>query len=219
MRKASANTLMMRALNSVRLAAVPAVLCRAGLERAGEARDRTAALMDPAAEDALRRAVFGAVAGTAGGVGGSRTPAEAVWQLLQQPFDETRTGVYRYDCQGLGQSAWNLAVTDVACAQHRACQKHWRVCGRAIPTAAECGTELLACKTSTMLDTKCSVALLAAGAGAAQRWRCAPGLRQTSAATAACWAACAALTASLASRRVSGGTAQSWRCGRRCSLC
>jgi hypothetical protein len=51
--------------------------------------------MLPAAEDALRRAVFGAVSGAAGGAGASRTPAEAVWQLLQQPFDETRTGVYR----------------------------------------------------------------------------------------------------------------------------
>lgn len=80
----------------VRLAALHALASVAGLERAGEARDRTAALLSSrAAEDLLRSAVFGAVSGTAGGAGGARTPAEAVWQLLQQPFDETRTGVYR----------------------------------------------------------------------------------------------------------------------------
>jgi hypothetical protein len=80
----------------IRLAALHALASVAGLERAGEARDRSAALMPPCAEDALRRAVFAAVSGNAGGAGGARTPAEAVWQLLQQPFDETRTGVYRW---------------------------------------------------------------------------------------------------------------------------
>jgi len=79
----------------VRLAALHALASVAGLERAGEARDRTAALMSRSAEDALRQAVFAAVSGSAGGAGGARTPAEAVWQLLQQPFDETRSGVYR----------------------------------------------------------------------------------------------------------------------------
>lgn len=80
----------------VRLAALHALASVAGLERAGESCDRSAALMGAAAEDVLRRAVFGAVSGSAGGAGGARTPAEAVWQLLQQPFDETRTGVYRW---------------------------------------------------------------------------------------------------------------------------
>jgi hypothetical protein len=79
----------------VRLAALHALASVAGLERAGEARDRTAALMGRGAEDVLMGAVFGALGGQAGGAGGARTPAEAVWQLLQQPFDETRTGVYR----------------------------------------------------------------------------------------------------------------------------
>lgn len=80
----------------IRLAALHALASVAGLERAGEARDRSAALMAAGAEDVLRRAVFAAVSGDAGGAGGARTPAEAVWQLLQQPFDETRTGVYRW---------------------------------------------------------------------------------------------------------------------------
>jgi hypothetical protein len=79
----------------VRLAALHAFASIAGVERAGEARDRSAALMAAANEDALRVAVFEAVAGAAGGVGAARSPAEAVLNLLQQPFDDTRTGVYR----------------------------------------------------------------------------------------------------------------------------
>jgi hypothetical protein len=80
----------------VRLAALHALASIAGVERAGEARDRAAALMSAGSENALRLAVFEAVAGAAGGVGAARSPAEAVLNLLQQPFDDTRTGVYRW---------------------------------------------------------------------------------------------------------------------------
>jgi hypothetical protein len=79
----------------VRVAALHALASIAGVERAGEARDRSAALLPAASEDALRVAVFEAVAGAAGGVGAARSPAEAVHNLLQQPFDDTRAGVYR----------------------------------------------------------------------------------------------------------------------------
>eukprot|EP00879_Flechtneria_rotunda_P029188 GHRR01031468.1.p1 GENE.GHRR01031468.1~~GHRR01031468.1.p1 ORF type:complete len:508 (+),score=226.57 GHRR01031468.1:2668-4191(+) len=79
----------------VRLAALHALASIAGVERAGEARDRSASLLPAAAEDALRRSVYRAVSGAAGGVGGARSPAEAVNNLLQQPFADVRTGVYR----------------------------------------------------------------------------------------------------------------------------
>lgn len=47
----------------VRLAALHALASLAGLERAGEARDRTAALLPGGVEEALRQGVYGAVAG------------------------------------------------------------------------------------------------------------------------------------------------------------
>jgi hypothetical protein len=88
----------------VRLAALHALASIAGVERAGEARDRSAALMSAANENALRVAVFEAVAGAAGGVGAARSPTEAVHNLLQQPFDDTRTGVYRWVLQATVQT-------------------------------------------------------------------------------------------------------------------
>jgi hypothetical protein len=47
----------------VRIAALHALASLAGLERAGEARDRSAALLPAPAEEALRQGVYGAVAG------------------------------------------------------------------------------------------------------------------------------------------------------------
>ena len=106
----------------VRLAALHALASIAGLERAGEARDRTAALMTRGAEDVLRQAVFGAVSGQAGGAGGAWTPAEAVWQLLQQPFDETRTGVYRWVWSGMMMVCWGgvFVFVQYSCASGNA---------------------------------------------------------------------------------------------------
>lgn len=103
----------------VRLAALHALASVAGLERAGEARDRSAALMAAGPEDALRQAVFAAVSGQAGGAGAARTPAEAVWQLLQQPFDETRTGVYRWVWVGGDDCVWRLVVLLLAAESGR----------------------------------------------------------------------------------------------------
>jgi hypothetical protein len=79
----------------VRLAALHALASVAGVERAGEAADRTAALLLPAQEEALRLGVYGAVSGAAGGVAGARSPAEAVLHLLQQPFGDLRVALYR----------------------------------------------------------------------------------------------------------------------------
>ncbi len=92
----------------VRVAALHALAAAAGGERAGEARDRRAALLPTGeAEDALREAVFsGAVArGWAG------SPAEAVQALLQQPFDDLRAALYRC-VAALALRAWFAA--DVA---------------------------------------------------------------------------------------------------------
>ncbi|KAF6252628.1 hypothetical protein COO60DRAFT_1552102 [Scenedesmus sp. NREL 46B-D3] len=93
---------------AVRLAALHALASVAGVERAGEAADRSAALLPAAGEHALRLAVFGAVAGAAGGAGAARSPAEAVHGLLQQPFDDTRSGVYRC-CSALVLRPWFAA--------------------------------------------------------------------------------------------------------------
>eukprot|EP00775_Hariotina_reticulata_P013804 gene13804-13925_t len=92
----------------VRLAALHALASVGGVERAGEAADRTAALLLPSQEDALRQGVFGAVSGAAGGVGGARSPAEAVLHLLQQPFGDLRAAVYRC-CSALVLRSWFAA--------------------------------------------------------------------------------------------------------------
>lgn len=76
----------------VRVAALHALAAAAGGERAGEARDRGAALLPGAdAEDALRAAVFGGSAAP----GWAGSPAEAVLALMQQPFGELRSALYR----------------------------------------------------------------------------------------------------------------------------
>jgi hypothetical protein len=175
----------------VRLAALHALASAAGLERAGEARDRSAALLPQAAEERLRQGVYGAVAGAAGGVGGARTPAEAVWQLLQQPFGDMRAAVYRcVVCVGLGGCG-------VVASRGGA--------NGGLATAARCRR------------SPCAVCAACRTAGAAQRSRCMRGLRRTWPATAACWPACAAQTASRGGRPASGATVPSWRCGRACS--
>jgi hypothetical protein len=79
----------------LRCAALHALATVAGLERAGELRDREAALLSPAAEQQLREQVFGVVAQGVGGVGSGRSPAECCAWLLDQPFGEVRVATYR----------------------------------------------------------------------------------------------------------------------------
>jgi hypothetical protein len=76
----------------VRVAALHALAAAAGGERAGEARDRRAALLlSPEAEDALRAAVYGGAVAR----GWASSPAEAVLELLQQPFHDLHAALYR----------------------------------------------------------------------------------------------------------------------------
>ena len=76
----------------VRVAALHALAAAAGGERAGEARDRGAALLSSAeGEDALRTAVFGGSASP----GWAGSPAEAVQALMQLPFVDLRAALYR----------------------------------------------------------------------------------------------------------------------------
>lgn len=74
---------------AVRMAALHALAALAGTERAASG-SRAAALLPPAAEDALRAAACeGAVAG------GCASPAAALLRQLQQPFLEHRVAAYR----------------------------------------------------------------------------------------------------------------------------
>jgi hypothetical protein len=71
----------------VRVAALHALASLAGCERAGQRRERSAALLSPAAEGALRRAVYAASA--------PRSPSDAVAALTRQPIDEVSSAAYR----------------------------------------------------------------------------------------------------------------------------
>ncbi len=75
-------TFSIDAVLALRLAALHALAVVAGAQRAAEAKASSAALLSPAAEDALRLAVYAGV--------GTRTPAEAVLALLHQPLLELR---------------------------------------------------------------------------------------------------------------------------------
>lgn len=63
-----------------------------GAERAGEQAGGAAALLSPAAEEALRAAVYEGAAFSSHKAG----PAEVLMGQLQQPFMDLRVAAYRY---------------------------------------------------------------------------------------------------------------------------
>mmetsp|Transcript_67475 Transcript_67475/g.213576 ORF Transcript_67475/g.213576 Transcript_67475/m.213576 type:complete len:435 (+) Transcript_67475:316-1620(+) len=87
-----------RVLGPRRLAALHSLATVAGAER----QESGDSQMGRKAEDKLREAVYAAAAG------GRKTPAEALWGLVQNPFMEERVAAYRV-VVGLGMRVWGAA--------------------------------------------------------------------------------------------------------------